>query len=46
VNSAAQGTKQPERLRFSANGGLGIGVSASMPGNERGFLLLEAADVE
>ncbi|MBN1392359.1 MAG: hypothetical protein JW947_06095 [Sedimentisphaerales bacterium] len=38
-------TKQPERLCFSANGGLGIGVSASMPGNERGFCYWEAADV-
>lgn len=27
------------------NGGLEIDVSASVPGNERGFLLLEAADV-
>jgi hypothetical protein len=38
-------TKQPEWLCFSANGGLGIGVSASMPGNERGFCYWEAADV-
>ncbi len=34
------------RLCICANGGLGIGVSASVPGNERGFLLSERADVE
>ena len=31
---------------FAQDGGLGIDVSASVPGNERGTLLLEAVDVE